>query len=90
MYCSCLPELFFAPHFLKVVVGVKALGPPHVLKVVVGVKALGPPHVLKIVVGVKALGPPHVLEHWYGVSKGMFSVKYFCSIKSSFCVNGVF
>ena len=32
--CSvfCLPELTFAPHFLKIVVEVKALGPPHILR----------------------------------------------------------
>ena len=32
--CSvhCPPELIFPPHFLKIVVEVKASGPPHVLK----------------------------------------------------------
>ena len=31
-----------------------------------------------------ATGPPHVLEMWFGVSKGMLPMKYFCSNKASF------
>ena len=29
---SAFPSLFFAPHFVKIVVEVKASGPPHVLR----------------------------------------------------------
>ena len=32
MWPSCPPKLDLAPHFLKIVVDVKALGPPHVLR----------------------------------------------------------
>ena len=34
---SSSPKLVFTPHFLKIVVGVKALGPPHVLRLWLGV-----------------------------------------------------
>ena len=37
MQHSCLPEFVFIPHFLKIVVEVKASGPPHVLKLWLGV-----------------------------------------------------
>ena len=37
MQRSCLPELVFTPHFLEIVVEVKALGLPHVLELWLGV-----------------------------------------------------
>ena len=37
MWRSCDAELVFPPHFLKIVVEVKALGPPHVLRMWLGV-----------------------------------------------------
>ena len=39
---------------------------------------------LRIVVEVKDVGVPCVLVLWLGVSKGMLSVKYFCSSKFYF------
>ena len=42
-----------------------------------------PPHCLEILVMLKASGPPHVLILWFGVSKGMFPVRYFHSTKTS-------
>ena len=77
------------PYVLNIVVDVKASGPPYVLNIVVDVKASGPPHVLNIVVDVKASGPPHVLGQWLTVSKGMLHAKYFCSNKASFCVSSI-
>ena len=41
-------------------------------------RASFPPHFLRIVVEVKASGPPCVLELWFGISKGMLPVRYFC------------
>ena len=38
----------------------------------------------KIVVEVKASGPPHVLKLWFGLSKGILSVKYICYTKTCF------
>ena len=43
-----------------------------------------PPHFLKMEVEVKASGQPYVIKLWLGVSKGMLSVKYFCSNTASF------
>ena len=37
----------------------------------------------------KSLRQPHILKLWFGVSKGMFPVRYFCSNKASFCVTQI-
>ena len=48
------------------------------------------PHFLRIVVDVNAPGQPHVLGRWLWTSKGMLTVEYVCSSKSSFCVSLAF
>ena len=47
------------------------------------------PHLLIFVVKANASGLPHVLKLWLGVSDVLLPVKYFCSNKTSFCVNCV-
>ena len=44
---------------------------------------------IKLFLPVGLLAQPHVLQLWLGVSMGMLPVKYFCSIKASFCVSHI-
>ena len=45
---GCPPELVFQPHFLKIVVEVKALGLPHVLRLCLGKQFHAPRTILSL------------------------------------------
>ena len=59
---STSPALHSTSHFIKIVIGVKALYPPHVFQNTVLLPS-STSHLIKIVIGVKALYPPHVFQN---------------------------